>query len=171
MFKPNFLLAAILLLIFLSAFSQKPNPMRQWNMYRGNYANGILDNANLPKTWNVETGENLAWKTAIPGSGHSCPIVWGEKVFVTSAVSSQDKGDIQTGIYGSIEPVPDSSIHTWKVYCIDKKQVKLIGRKLHTREFQNKKGIQCHRMPTVLQPLMANLLLHFLVPKDCIVTI
>ncbi len=125
MFKPNFLLAAILSLIFLSAFSQKPNPVRQWNMYRGIYASGVLDNANLPKTWNVETGENIAWKTAIPGSGHSCPVVWGEKIFVTSAVSSQDKGDIQTGIYGSIEPVPDSSIHAWNVYCIDKNTGKI----------------------------------------------
>jgi len=125
MFKPCFLLIAILSLLFFASSAQTPNPNRQWNMYRGNYAIGVLDNANLPKTWNAETGENIAWKTKIPGSGHSCPVIWDNKIFVTSAVSTKDKGDVQTGIYGSIEPVPDSSVHSWKVYCIDKKSGKI----------------------------------------------
>lgn len=95
-------------------------PERQWNMYRGYYASGVLDNANLPETWNAETGENIAWTTEIPGMGHSCPIVWGDNVFVTTAVSEADNGDIKTGIYGSIGSVQDSSVHEWKIYCIDK---------------------------------------------------
>lgn len=109
--------------LFIS--SQNVNPERQWSMYRGFYANGILDEANLPEKWNAEIGENMVWKTKIPGLGHSCPIVWDDKVFVTTAVSEEDKGEVKAGVYGSIQPVPDSSEHAWNLYCIDKKTGKI----------------------------------------------
>jgi len=125
MSKNNLLLLAIIVLSIFSVNAQNPDPVRQWFMYRGNYASGVLDNANLPLKWNAETGENIAWKTNIPGLGHSCPVVWGDKIFITTAVSSEDKGDIQTGIYGSIDPVQDSSVHEWNLYCIDKKTGKI----------------------------------------------
>ncbi|MDB4582330.1 PQQ-like beta-propeller repeat protein [Draconibacterium sp.] len=108
-------------ILLLSACGQKVDPSRQWTMYRGNYANGVLDNANLPESWDAKTGKNIAWKTRIPGMAHSCPVVWGNDVFVTTAVSEIDKGDIKTGIYGSIGSVQDSSVHKWNVYCVDKK--------------------------------------------------
>ncbi|RIJ49756.1 hypothetical protein D1614_03175 [Maribellus luteus] len=109
---------------FLSP-AQKSDSERQWNMYRGNYASGWLDEASLPETWDVKSGENIAWKTEIPGLGHSCPVVWGDKIFVTTAVSENDGGDIKTGIYGSIGSVADSSVHEWKVYCLDKETGKV----------------------------------------------
>ncbi|QIA06278.1 outer membrane protein assembly factor BamB family protein [Draconibacterium halophilum] len=111
------LFAAIL---YLSVYSQQVDPSRQWSMYRGKSISGYLDQANLPETWDVNTNKNIAWKTAIPGLGHSCPIVWGDQIFVTTAVSEQDEGDLKTGIYGSIGSVPDSSMHYWRVYCVDK---------------------------------------------------
>jgi outer membrane protein assembly factor BamB len=119
MLKPIFILY-LFFAFFESASSQNVNPDRQWSMYRGNYAGGVLDNTNLPVTWDGESGENIAWKTEIPGLGHSCPVVWGNEVFVTSAVSELDKGDLKTGIYGSIGSVQDSSVHAWNLYCIDK---------------------------------------------------
>ncbi len=122
----------LFILALISNFECYPkefDPARQWFMYRGNYASGILDNANLPQSWNVETGENIAWKIEIPGLGHSSPVVWGEKVFVTTAVSPETRENVQTGIYGSIDPVPDSSVHSWKVICIDKKTGKTVWEK------------------------------------------
>ena len=113
-------LFSVIFIAILSACGQNVDPGRQWPMYRGYYASGALDNANLPAKWDVETGENIAWKKAIPGLGHGCPIVWGENIFVTTAVSEMDKGDVKTGIYGSIGSVQDSSVHEWKVYCLDK---------------------------------------------------
>ncbi len=101
-------------------YSQTMNPERQWNMYRGYFASGVLDNANLPEKWNGETGENIAWETPIPGLGNCSPIIWGNHIFVTTAVSQEDSGKVATGIYGSIMPVQDSSVHDWKVYCINK---------------------------------------------------
>ncbi len=121
--KPALLIATIFL--NTACFAQQPDPVRQWFMYRGNYASGVLDNANLPETWDMETGKNIAWKIEIPGMAHSCPVVWGDNVFVASAVSFGDNKTIQPGIYGSIEPVQDSSVYSWNVYCIDKTSGKI----------------------------------------------
>lgn len=120
MIKKSLLLIVPFVFLLFTGIAQTIDSKRQWFMYRGNYAGGVLDNANLPETWNAETGENIAWEIKIPGTGHGCPVVWGNRVFVTTSVSSEDKGDIQTGIYGSIQPVQDSSVHNWNIYCIDK---------------------------------------------------
>lgn len=119
-------LLLICLLNFFSVFAQQVKPDRQWPMYRGYFASGVLDNSNLPESWDVAAGKNVAWKTEIPGVGHSCPIVWDSKVFATTAVSESGKGEAKTGIYGAIEPVQDSSVHEWKLYCIDKKSGKIL---------------------------------------------
>ncbi len=121
MLKVKFIILATLSFFLCSpGISQQIDPARQWSMYRGNFISGVLDNANLPVNWDGGTKENIAWRTSIPGLGHGCPVVWGENVFVTTALSTEDKGDVQTGIYGSIEPVQDSSVHRWNLYCIDK---------------------------------------------------
>ena len=80
-----------------------------------------MDNVNLPAKWNTSTGKNIAWKTAIPGIGHSSPIVWGDQVFVTTAKNVEIEDDVKTGIYGSIGSVPDSSVYEWRVYCLNLK--------------------------------------------------
>ena len=53
------------------------------------------DKQNLPDTWNPATGENILWRTPIPGLAHSSPIVWGDTIFVTSAISSKRQRDVQ----------------------------------------------------------------------------
>lgn len=112
-------LTVFILFFVFSAYAQKVDATRQWSMFRGNLASGVMDNAKLPAEWNAETGENIAWKTPIPGLGHASPIVWGNQVFVTTAMSEQVNDDVKTGIYGSIGSVPDSSVYEWKVYCLN----------------------------------------------------
>ncbi len=120
MLMKYFIPSALAFLMLIVGCGNGNDSGSQWFMYRGNYANGVLDNANIPESWNAETGENIAWKTKIPGLAHSCPVVWENSVFVTTAISEQDDEGIKTGIYGSIGSVADSSIHEWKVYCLDK---------------------------------------------------
>jgi outer membrane protein assembly factor BamB len=104
-------------------------PERQWPGYRGYMSSGILDNANIPESFNVEKSINIKWKIAIPGLGHSSPVIWGDKLFITTAVSPADKEGIKTGIYGEGMPVADSSVHDWKVICIDKNSGKTLWEK------------------------------------------
>lgn len=60
--------------------SAEPN----WPRFRGNNGDGIGALTNPPAMW---TESDFAWRTEIPGSGHSSPVVWGERLFVTSADS------------------------------------------------------------------------------------
>jgi outer membrane protein assembly factor BamB len=54
-----------------------------WPGFRGPSGQGISQERNLPLAWSLR--ENLAWRTDIPGTGWSSPIVWEDRVFVTSA--------------------------------------------------------------------------------------
>ena len=102
------------------SFFEAMEANRQWPSYRGYFASGYLDDANLPDSFNIETSHNVKWNIEIPGLGLSCPVIWDDRVFVTTAVSSQDTEGYKTGLYGDIEPVADSSEHVWKVFCFDK---------------------------------------------------
>ncbi|MFZ5939773.1 MAG: hypothetical protein ACOYXB_04295, partial [Bacteroidota bacterium] len=91
---------------------------RQWPSYRGFFASGYMKEADLPDSFNIATGYNVRWQTEIPGMGLSCPSVWDERIFLTTAISQDDRAGFLPGLYGDIEPVADSSVHLWKLYCI-----------------------------------------------------
>jgi PQQ-like domain len=92
-----------------------------WPQFRGIAAAGVVDGVTLPATWNAATGENVVWKTSIPGLGLSSPIVWGDDVFVSTSISGKADSKLKVGFYGDITPVQDDSVHEWRVYAIDKK--------------------------------------------------
>ena len=87
--KPPFLFTAAFLTATLSA-----SAVQHWPQYRGPNASGLDESAPLPTTWNVETGENIRWQTPIPGLAHSAPIVWGDRVYVASAVQAGAKSEL-----------------------------------------------------------------------------
>lgn len=98
----------------------------QWPSYRGFLANGYMKRTVLPDSFNVETGYNVKWNVAVPGLGLSCPVIWDDKVFITTAISELDDEGYLTGMYGDVAPVEDSSAHRWILYCFDKKSGELI---------------------------------------------
>lgn len=126
----SLLLSFILITVFsaTSLYGQL-KPERQWPSFRGHLAGGVLDNANLPDTFDPEKMINIRWKVEIPGLGLSSPVIWDNKLFITTAVSQSDKEGFKTGLYGDIEPVSDSSMHEWKVICLDKNTGKTIWEK------------------------------------------
>jgi outer membrane protein assembly factor BamB len=103
---------------------------QHWPAFRGSNAAGIADGNITAVKWNIESGENVAWKTAVPGVAVSSPIVWGDRVFVSTAISSDPSQGIRTGLYGDVEPVNDLSKHTWRVIALDKKSGKVLWDKL-----------------------------------------
>jgi outer membrane protein assembly factor BamB len=107
-------------------FFESMESNRQWPGYRGYFAAGYLDQTHLPDSFNVESSHNVKWNIHIPGLGLSCPVIWDDRIYITTAVSESDKEGYRTGLYGDIEPVEDSSEHTWKVYCIDKNSGKIL---------------------------------------------
>jgi outer membrane protein assembly factor BamB len=128
--KSVFILTTFLLytLTFANASGQV-KPERQWTSYRGNQSSGVLDNTNLPETFDLTKMSNVRWKIEVPGLGLSSPVIWDNKIFITSAVSQADKAGFKPGIYGDIAPVKDSSMHEWKVFCLDKNSGRTIWEK------------------------------------------
>ncbi len=90
-----------------------------WPSFRGPQAAGIADGQQLPDRWNVGTGENILWRTSIPGLAHSSPIVWGDRLFVTSAISSRGGATFKTGPYDGGDASDDTSSHQWVLYALD----------------------------------------------------
>jgi outer membrane protein assembly factor BamB len=95
----------------------EPKP---WPQFRGPAASGAADGQRPPLTWDGPAGKHVRWKTPIPGLGHSCPVVWEDRVFVTTAVSGDPKTVLRTGQYGDVDSVNDTTEHVWKVFCLEK---------------------------------------------------
>jgi outer membrane protein assembly factor BamB len=89
-----------------------------WPQFRGPGARGISTNPNLPESWSAS--ENVVWKTDIAGRGWSSPIVWGNRVFMTTAVSSGTSEEPRKGLYmGGERPNASRPEHEWKLICLE----------------------------------------------------
>ena len=99
-------------------------------MFRGPNASGVADGSPTAVTWNLGTGENVLWKTPVAGVSVSSPVVWGNRVFVSTAVSSDPAAGIRTGLYGDVEPAKDVSKHSWKLLALDKRTGKILWERV-----------------------------------------
>jgi outer membrane protein assembly factor BamB len=126
---PVLLITLLVQGIFPVTSKGQSDPARQWPSYRGYLSSGVLDNASLPESFDLQRMVNILWKVEVPGLGLSSPVIWDDKLFITTAISKADKSGFKPGIYGDIEPVDDSSEHEWKVLCFDKMSGKLIWDK------------------------------------------
>jgi outer membrane protein assembly factor BamB len=101
-----------------------------WPSFRGPNASGVADGQDLPDTWNGPDGKNILWKTAIPGLAHSSPVVWGDRIYVTSALSSKGNATFKPGLYGEGDASEDRSPHKWMLYAIDKRTGRIAWERL-----------------------------------------
>ncbi len=117
------------ILAFLAASASLAGA-ENWPQWRGPGSQGISTEAQLPTEWSAT--RNVAWKTELP-AGHSSPIVWGDRIFVTSAV----EGDVVPGakavghmVEGQVWVHPDSVAadrkHTLKVLALDARTGKVL---------------------------------------------
>jgi len=96
--KNNSVLASVILLVFsfmifqtgaLNAQNQSSDYMKNWSNWRGPVELGTALYGNPPAEFS-ET-KNIKWKIAIPGKGHSTPIIWGDQIFLTTAIPIGEK--------------------------------------------------------------------------------
>lgn len=106
---------------------------QNWPSFRGPSAAGIARGYPTPTEWDLKTGRNIRWKTPIPGLAHSSPVIWGDRVFVTTAVKSEGESVLKVGLYGDIKSEKEDTVFDWRLYCIARKT----GDVLWVR--------QCHR--------------------------
>src|SRR6266545_4717453 len=108
--------AKVPLLTLLAACSAAA---QNWPSFRGPSASGVADGQKLPAAWDAAKGTHVAWKAPIAGLAHSSPIVWGDRIFVTTAVSSLAGATFRRGLYGEGDASDDRSRHQWRLLCID----------------------------------------------------
>jgi len=118
--------SVLALTVFVLAGAQV-HAQERWPQFRGPQARGIsaesistdgsASDSKLPDQWTAT--DNIAWKTDIPGRGWSSPVVWDRKVFLTTVVNSEAYEPAKKGLYFGGERKPPTSVHQWKVLCLD----------------------------------------------------
>lgn len=104
--KIAILTLCLCVLVTIAASASQPVDFeKNWHHWRGPYATGVAADANPPISWS-ET-ENIRWKVAIPGIGHATPIIWGDKIFIQTAIEIQkekaeasEEGNLFSGFFG-----------------------------------------------------------------------
>lgn len=109
---------ARLLLLLVGFAARGAEASANWPQFRGPGSLGVAENPNLPDRWS--TNENVAWKVEVAGRGWSSPIVWGDRVVVTTVVSEGEMEQPKKGLYfgGEREVIPKDT-HRWLVLCLD----------------------------------------------------
>jgi outer membrane protein assembly factor BamB len=115
---------ALALLLAGSAVVVRPaadaRPGIDWPSFRGISANGIGDGYPTATSWDVATRTNIKWTTPVAGLGHSSPVIWGNRLCITTAISGGGDNSLKIGLYGNVTSVNDTSPHVWKLLCYDK---------------------------------------------------
>ena len=97
-----------LLLFFSCVLDFTAGGQVQWPSFRGPGATGLATNSVTVSDWDVERGRNVRWQTPIPGLGHSSPVIWGDRLFLTTAVSASGSAPLKVGLYGDPESADDN---------------------------------------------------------------
>ena len=104
------------LLATLGASASRAAGSDNWPQFRGPGGRGVAaDDPALPRTWS-ET-DNIAWKRDIPGLGWSSPVVWDDRVFLSSARSSEAAETVRNGDFRDTGTPKD--VHRWMLYGIE----------------------------------------------------
>src|SRR5712692_354009 len=103
----------------------------QWPQFRGPESAGVVEDPNLPDSWSA--AKNVVWKTDTPGVGWSSPVVWGDRIFLTSVIRAEQGEPPKKGLYfGGNRPAPPADEHRWMVYAVDWKTGKVVWeREVH----------------------------------------
>ncbi len=121
-----------------------------WPEWRGPSAQGQANASGLPETWS-ETS-NIAWKTPLPGRGHSTPVMWGDHIWLTTAIektatSEEAKRRLESNT--GDQPLVVLSSVSLRAVCVDRNS----GKILHDIELLNVKDPQwAHQLNSYASP-------------------
>jgi outer membrane protein assembly factor BamB len=124
---------------------------KEWSEWRGPNASGVDDSAPVVTHWSVADGKNVLWKTEVPGMAHSSPIIWQDRVYVTTAIKPGN-AELKIGMYGSGDSADEKVAHEWRLLAFDKATGKLLWNTLaHAgipKVQRHTKASQCNSTPT-----------------------
>jgi outer membrane protein assembly factor BamB len=125
---------AAIVLALLGATPSPQDPGPRWPQFRGPGARGVAETATFPDRWSAT--ENVEWKAELPGRGWSSPIVWGNRIFLTTVVSQAELEAPKKGLYfGGDRPQPPRAAQEWWASCLDLASGKTLWKqKVHEGE-------------------------------------
>jgi len=98
-----------------------PRPGVDWPSFRGPRASGVADGFPTPVSWNVEESKGVLWKIPVPGLGNSSPVVWENRVCLTTAVGGKDSSaKAERRADGRPASITDEQPLEWRVMCFAK---------------------------------------------------
>lgn len=130
--------------------------LENWPQWRGPNADGVSPSGTPPTSWDEST--NIKWKVEIPGSGTSTPIVWKDRIYLTTAIKTDKKGkpvdtssspqrpgrpprrggggqgDPRSGSGFGATLTPPENLYQFLVLCLDRKSGKVIWQKVATEQ-------------------------------------
>ncbi len=112
-----------------------------WPSWRGPSGNGAaLGNSKPPIEWSEE--KNILWKIKLPGLGHSTPVVWGDKVYLTTAIPFGDKTSppVTDNAPGSHDNLPVAQKHRFVAMCINRTSGKILWQTTCHEAFPHEGG-------------------------------
>jgi len=113
----------------------------KWPQFRGPESNMLAEAKGLPLEWGND--QNIKWKHPLNGNGWSCPIVWGDRVFLTEAILDENSVPPDTSSNEQRPQVnPPDGTYRWMVYCLDLESGELIWERV---AYEGKPGIRTHR--------------------------
>jgi outer membrane protein assembly factor BamB len=90
----------------------------RWPQFRGPKSAGVAEGPGLPESWSAT--ENVVFRAGVPGRGWSSPVIWGTRVFLTTAINEAQDAEPKRGLYlGGEQARPPESVHRWVVLCLD----------------------------------------------------
>ncbi len=144
--KSKYFIVFAAVAILANSFAEETH----WSQFRGHRASGLDTTKPTVVSWNIETGENVLWKTAIPGLAHSAPIIWGDRIFITTAIGP-GSADLKVGLYGDIGAADDQGRHEWRLLAIDRKSGSILFNTLAhegvPRSLRHTKATHCNSTP------------------------
>lgn len=119
----------LLVVVIVTAVTVKAQTAQSshWPQWRGPDFNGMA-RSDAPVKWSDT--ENVKWKATIPGRGHSTPVVWGDKIFLTTAVATGKTGNQPTEGRHPNGGGGANQEHQFLVMCLDKKTGKVLWQKI-----------------------------------------
>jgi len=114
---------------------------RPWPQFRGEGAKGVADGQGAPKSWDVSKGVGVRFKTEIPGLALSSPVVWGNRIYVTTAVAIAGETEFNNDKYNDMTPVNDQSEQSFRLYALDTAKGEIVWQR---EVFRGKPGAPRH---------------------------
>lgn len=128
------LLISLCVIVSLNGFAQS-KLSGNWPQWRGPNGSGISNEKNLPTEWSTE--KNIVWKTPLPGRGHSSPIIWGNRIFLTTDIEGEvipgakAVEHVRSGkVWVHPDAVSGNRKHTLKILCLDRNTGKMLWERV-----------------------------------------